>query len=205
MPGVISGLPELIEQGEQFTYENFASKSTYGFPNALSADWLVWTHRVSEIVDEIEGSTIADSLERGLKESLLGNGDDNFFTAKNSILNGLRAAQKVFGEPAVPASDRIVSIGHNSPEQKQALEKIDQLVEAVKEANDLPGGPEEKEQLIAELSAGRKLLEASVVRVGALRATLQPALRWILEKAAGTIVGKIAIGVWEFFVGLHWL
>ncbi len=89
--------------------------------------------------------------------------------------------------------------------KRKPLEKIDKLVEAVKQANDLPGTAEEKEQLVVELSAGRKLLEASTIRLAALRATVQPALRWILEKAAGTIVGKIAGGVWDFFTGLHWL
>jgi hypothetical protein len=121
------------------------------------------------------------------------------------ILHKALAHAELLGPPQVPASDRIVSLGHNSPEQAQALEKIDELVEAVKKANDLPGTPEEKERLVAELSAGRKLLEASRLRLGALRATVQPALRWILEKAAGTIVGKIAGGVWNFFTGLHWL
>jgi hypothetical protein len=164
----------------------------------------VWTHRVTRLVDEMDKSPIRDSLALGLGTKLLGNGEDNFARAKDSILNGLRAAQKVFGK-SIPAADRTVSLGHNSPEQMQALEKIDELVEAVKRANDLPASPEEKEQLVAELSAGRKLLEASIVRLEALQAVVRPALRWILEKAAGTIVSKIAGGVWEFFVGLHWL
>jgi hypothetical protein len=30
MAEVISGIPELIEQGKKFTYANFASKSQYG-------------------------------------------------------------------------------------------------------------------------------------------------------------------------------
>jgi hypothetical protein len=50
----------------------------------------------------------------------------------------------------------------------------------------LPITPEQKEQIVAELSAARKLPEASTIRLAALRATLQPALRGILEKAAGT-------------------
>ena len=202
---VISGIPELIEQGNKFTYENFASKNSRGFPSAYAEDWLVWTHHVGAIAAKLEKSPITGSIARGLGIVLLGNGEEDFQRAKDSILSGLRAAQKVFGE-AIPASDRTVTLGHNSPQQKEALEKIDELVAAVEQANDLPATPEEKEQLVAELSAGRKLLEASIVRLAALRATVQPALRWILEKAAGTIVGKIAGGVWDFFSGsLHWL
>jgi hypothetical protein len=200
---IFSRIPELIEEGERFTFANFAHKSKSGYTSALSEDWLVWTHHVNELVERIDSSSIADAIRRGFEVQLFGNGEEEFDIAKNSIISGLKAAQRVFGE-TIPASDRTVSLGHNSPEQQHAIEKIDELVEAVKQANDLPGTPEEKEQLVAELSAGRKLLEASVVRLGALRATLQPALRWILEKAAGTIVSKLAGGVWDFFTSLHW-
>jgi hypothetical protein len=79
------------------------------------------------------------------------------------------------------------------------------LIAAVEASNDFPSDPEFKEQVIAELSAGRKLLEAGKVRLSALGATIRPPLKWILEKAAGTIVGKIAAGIWDYFVGLHWL
>jgi hypothetical protein len=197
MAEAILGIPELIEQGSKFTFENFSSKSPRGYPSAYSDDWLVWAHRVTGIVAMMEQSPIRGSIAGGLGINLLGLGEGDFQSAANSILSGLRAAQKVFGE-TIPASDRTVTLGHNSPERAKALEKIDALVEAVKQANDLPGSPEEKEQLVAELSAGRRLLEASIIRLGALRATVQPALRWILEKAAGTIVGKIAGGVWDF-------
>ena len=203
MAEVIAGIPELIERGKKFTYENFSSKSDYGYPNAYSDEWLVWTHSVIGIAAQIGQSPIGNSIARGLGIEMIGNDQEKFESAKALIVSGLQAAQRVFGE-AIPASDRTVSLGHNSPERTQALEKIDELVEAVKQANDLPGTPEEKEQLVAELSAGRKLLEASTIRLAALRATMQPALRWILEKAAGTIVGKIAGGVWDFFTGLHW-
>jgi hypothetical protein len=164
MGDAISGIPELIEQGSKFTYANFSSKSPRGFPSAYSDDWLVWTYRVSRILVKMEQSPISGSIELGLGINLLGQGEDDFQKATNSILSGLRAAQKVFGEP-IPASDRTVALGHNSPEQTRALEKIDELVDAVNQANDLPITPEEREQLVAELSAGRRLLEASIVRL----------------------------------------
>jgi hypothetical protein len=61
----------------------------------------------------------------------------------------------VVGEP-IPASDRTVTLGHNSPEQKQALENLDELVAAVEKSNDFPGDAEDKELIVAELSAGRR-------------------------------------------------
>jgi hypothetical protein len=178
----IAGISELIEHGKKFTFGNFAAHSPRGYPSAYSDDWLVWTHEVDGILGKLAKSTIRDSIQRGLDTQLLGFGDDAFQAAKDSILNGQRAADRVFGE-AIPASDRTVSLGHNSAEQKQALEKIDELVAAVEASNDFPGDPELKEQLIAELSAGRRLLEAAKVQVSAVRTALGPPLRWILEKA----------------------
>jgi hypothetical protein len=103
----------------------------------------------------------------------------------------------------IPASDRIVTFGDNSPEQAQALEKIDELVEAVRASNDFPSTPEDKQQVIAELSAGRKLLEAAKVRIAAVRETLQPTLRWIIEKGAGAVIGKLATRLWDLLTSLH--
>jgi hypothetical protein len=202
MAEAISGIPELIEAGAKFTWENFANKNQRAFPIAYSDAWLVWTHQVGELSRKLGKSPIVDSIHRGLGTVLLGNNKEQFEAARASIINGLQAAQSVFGE-AIPASDRSVSLGHNSPEQRQAIEKIDRLVEAVTQANDLPGTPEDKEQILAELSAGRKLLEATKVRVAAVRATLQPALRWILEKGAAAAVGKMAGDLWEYLVHLH--
>jgi hypothetical protein len=201
MADFISRLPELIEQGNEFTYENFASRTPRGYPSALSEDWLVWTHLVTGLVEELDKSPIRDSITLGLRTVLIGNGEDSFQAARGSMLSGLRAAQKVFGKP-VPASDRTVSLGHNSPEQTQVLEKIDELVAAVERTNDFPGDSDDKELVVAELSAGRRLLQAANVRVAAVREVLQPALRWILEKSAGAAIGKLAGDLLEYLVHL---
>ncbi|UWU87919.1 hypothetical protein N2605_16205 [Bradyrhizobium yuanmingense] len=196
-------ISDLIEQGGQFTYENFSSKSRHGYPNALSDDWIVWTHHVQNVLEQIGASSMAGkSIERGLNRQLLGNDQDDFVSALGSILSGLKAAKRIHW-PDIPASDRVVSLGHYSPEQQQALEKLDQLVVALKETNDFPGEPEEKEQVVAELSAGRRLLEAARVRVAAVRETLAPALKWISEKAGGAVIGKLASDVWQYLTHLH--
>jgi hypothetical protein len=66
--------------------------------------------------------------------------------------------------------------------QTKALDKIDELVAAVEATNDFPGDPEFKEQVIAELSAGRRLLEAARVRVTAIRETLGAPIKWYPRK-----------------------
>jgi hypothetical protein len=201
MTGAFLTIPELIEEGKKLTYENFASKSPRGFPSAFSEDWLVWTHRVTGLTNAMDRSPISESITRGLGTMLLGHGEEDFQKATKSILSGLRAAQKIFGEP-IPAADRTVSLGHNSPEQSQALDQIDRLVAAVEKANDFPGDSDDKELVVAELSAGRRLLEAANVRVAAVRETLWPALRWIFEKASGAMIGKMAGDLLEYLVHL---
>ncbi|WP_439356756.1 hypothetical protein [Bradyrhizobium sp. DASA03007] len=117
---------------------------------------------------------ISSMIVEGSKMVLVGYLDDRFDRAKKLLLNGLEAVL-VRANRTIPASDRVVSLSHNSPEQQQALEKLDELVAAVKETNDFPGEPEEREQIVAELSAGRRLLEAARVRVAACaRHLLQP-------------------------------
>lgn len=199
MADSLDRIPELIDQGEKFAFINFASMSQNGYPS----DWLVWTHHVEAVISQIDGSRIANAMKAGLDIQLLGYGEDHFLQARNSIVNGLKAAQHIYGKQ-VPAADRVVTLGHNSSEQAQALEKVDQVIKAVSTANDLNVTEDEKEQIIAELSAARRLLEASKIRLSALASNLKPALRWLAEKAGGTLVGKAANAAWDFFVGLHW-
>jgi hypothetical protein len=87
---VIAGIPELIEIGKKFTFANFASKNERGFPNALSDDWLVWTHHIHGLITKIGQSPIADSITRGLGIGLIGNGQDKFESAKALIISGLQ-------------------------------------------------------------------------------------------------------------------
>lgn len=200
----ITGLPELIEQGATFTYQNVGPKGQYGYPIGYSEDWLVWIHHVTTITAKLGTSPINSSIVRGLGIELLGNDEDNFNSAKALIVSGLKAADRIFGQD-IPASDRTVSLGHNSPEQVEAVAKIDELIAAIEKANDFPGDDLDKQQIVAELSAGRRLLQATKLRIGALKETIAPALKFMMEKAAGSIVGKLANSAWDFFVGLHWL
>jgi len=80
--------------------------------------------------------------------------------------------------------------------------RSDELVAAVEKSNDFPGDADDKELIVAELSAGRRLLQAANVRVAAVRETLQPALKWIVEKSAGAMIGKLAGDLLEFLVHL---
>ncbi|MBR1214618.1 hypothetical protein [Bradyrhizobium sp. JYMT SZCCT0180] len=77
--------------------------------------------------------------------------------------------------PGVPASDRVVTVNHNSPDYADADAAMEKLEKAIREANDFPE-PEVKEQREAEVSAARRLMRAVRVRLEPLVALLKPLL-----------------------------
>ena len=94
--GVLDQIPELIEQGEKFTFENFSHKSERGFPNAFSDDWLVWVRHVANLLNEIDSPAIAGSIKLGIEAKLFGNSQDSSMPLTKLILSGLKAARRVY-------------------------------------------------------------------------------------------------------------
>jgi hypothetical protein len=71
----------------------------------------------------------------------------------------------------VPASDRIVTLNHNSPDYQHLMSALGTLEEALRGTNDYPDA-EERERVVAEVSAGRRLLQSVKVRAVAIAAVL---------------------------------
>jgi hypothetical protein len=94
----------------------------------------------------------------------------------------------------VPASDRTVTINHNSKEYTEADEAMENLEKAIREANDFQD-PFEKEQREAEVSAGRRLLKAARVRLEPLAALLRPVLAQFTTKVKDNLVSAAALAV----------
>lgn len=93
----------------------------------------------------------------------------------------------------VPASDRIVAIDHNSPDYRQAETHLETLERTVQSSNALGAeSPEERDRVVAEISATRRLLKAARARIDAVWALVVPALKWIGSKITDNVV-QIAI------------
>jgi hypothetical protein len=90
--------------------------------------------------------------------------------------------------PTLPAADRIVPVSHNSPEVRDLEGKLSELLAAVERSNSLRNDPD-FERNLAELSAGKRLLQADAVRPSALGAVLGPALKWFGDHVAGSAIG----------------
>jgi len=89
----------------------------------------------------------------------------------------------------VPASDRIVSLKHNSDPYRQAIESLDAIVREIRADNRTGGfSTEEKEAAIADLTAGRQLLGATKVRARSVYELIHVPLTWVVKVyAQGTI------------------
>ena len=115
-----------------------------------------------------------------------------------------RALVRRFGKPlsplerfAVPASDRIVAIDHNSPNYTEMIAAIGRVEQAIRESNDYPDDVD-KEQRISELSAGSRLLQSRSVRFAALGTVLGGVLLFLVARFENLAVGVAADAAWNF-------
>lgn len=106
-----------------------------------------------------------------------------------------------------PASDRVVPLNHNAPDYKEAFSALEKVIKEFRE--DHPFGnnpPPERDRVLDELEAGRKLLKGEDARPSALRELLQHPLEWIAEKFAEETIGqlakKAAAALLKFLAGL---
>jgi len=90
-----------------------------------------------------------------------------------------------------PASDRVVRLDHNSAEYRDASDALARVERAVQEANDYEDA-EDKEQRVAELSAGQRLLQSARVRVDAVVTVLKPTLTYLTRQFADKAIGILA-------------
>ncbi|MGX9145793.1 hypothetical protein [Mesorhizobium sp. 128a] len=91
----------------------------------------------------------------------------------------------------VPASDRTITVDHNSPDYAEVSNTLKNLEAAIRESNNYDD-MDDKDQRIAEIRAGRRLLEAVKVRADALHALLYQGLKYLAKKFADVTIGKIA-------------
>lgn len=88
---------ELISYGETFTYQNFSSKSQYGYPAAVTPEWITFTTSCIGIIRKLfgVGSAADEMLKAGMEVPVLGYGQDKFEHAKSYFLGSLAMARDV--------------------------------------------------------------------------------------------------------------
>ena len=111
-----------------------------------------------------------------------------------------------FLDDDIPASDRVVSLDHNSKAYQGAVDAVDKVIEAVAGDNEYGSeSPEEKEAVVGALGAARKLLDAVEVRISAVQTILLPPLQYIADnfsKGAVAALGAAAVAAVMKLFGL---
>jgi hypothetical protein len=103
-------------------------------------------------------------------------------------------------EVAVPASDRVVNLDHNSNAYKIALAKLSDVETALRDSNEV--APEEKEQHLAEIAATQEILKPKRVTVKAVVAVAGAVLFWLVKHFADSFLGQAADAAWTAIKGL---
>jgi len=98
-------------------------------------------------------------------------------------------------EPAIPigapAADRVVTLDHNSRDYARATEAVVRATEALRGDNEYVDA-DDRDQRVAELEAGSRLLRAVRVRLDAIEVLLIAALKYLAKKFAEQAIGVLA-------------
>ncbi|MHC5307506.1 hypothetical protein [Bartonella sp. LJL80] len=108
-----------------------------------------------------------------------------------------REIKKIFASSSidVPASDRTVSINHNTPEYQELDKRLEELEKTLKTVNS--GDVGAKEQAISEVGAMRRIWQAMTVRSTVLKTLFLGGLVWISTVFAETVAGQICTAAIE--------
>lgn len=98
----------------------------------------------------------------------------------------------------VPASDRFVQLDHNSQAYRQAIEAGEKLLREVRKSNSFAASTDDdKEQRIAELEAGYRLLTSKRVDASNVKLVLGGVLGYLATKFADEPIGELAKVAWN--------
>lgn len=93
-------IQKLVSRGERFTYENFATKGHYGYPDAFTPEYVAWRIRVKSAIFSLfgEDSATMDMLKSGFEVPIIGFDRNKFQLAQSYFLGALKAAKDVLEE-----------------------------------------------------------------------------------------------------------
>ncbi|MCR9140433.1 MAG: hypothetical protein NXI27_31065 [Alphaproteobacteria bacterium] len=107
---------------------------------------------------------------------------------KRYLLRAIDEAEAAF--EYVPAADRLVSLDHNSPQYKEAIDAVSTVQEKLRENNEID--PEDKIRVEVEIRSGLDILAAPKTRIEAAKTLLLGALGWLAMEFASSAVGVVA-------------
>ena len=108
------------------------------------------------------------------------------------MVSGLETTQ------TVPASDRTVTVGHNSPGYSDVVNTLEELKKAIESNNEYRETDlEDHERRLTDVESTLKLLENKRVNVNAMKAVAFGSLVYLAEKFAAHPIGELAKAAWD--------
>ncbi len=104
-----------------------------------------------------------------------------------------------------PASDRLVTLDHNSAEYRETIAALSELSEGVKKSNEfgeLFVDPEDKVVVLSQIDNGIQLLRNKKVIPDVVKRVLEFPLRFIKEKMPDAALGALASKAWDWLMKL---
>lgn len=85
---------QMLDEGAQWTFDNFAKHSARGYVASPLPTWVAWTTRAEEIVNRVCGpdSAAAQTIQDGRAMPIVGNGSDKFERARSFFMGALQVA-----------------------------------------------------------------------------------------------------------------
>lgn len=93
-------------------------------------------------------------------------------------------------EVVAPASDRVVSLGHN--QQVELVAAADEVIAVLKVENAVDGDPDQRERFLAQLAAGKELIRAHSVRAYLVYETWVRMLGTLINRYKNQAIGEAA-------------
>ena len=122
---------------------------------------------------------------------------DEQLDAEGSFLWEKHRKRSTEGGVQIPAAGRFVQLDHNSRQYKETMKAGEALIEAVRTSNEYgESNPQEREQRVAELEAGYRLLRAPRVNPIIVKGVLYGVLTYLITKFADEPIGELARVAW---------
>lgn len=140
-----------------------------------------------------EAFTMGLGEDGGLGAELTGIGLETAETLASSLSSYSAPSKSPASKSTIPASDRIVSLDHNSNSYKEAVSSVNEVIDGLNKANDLGDlTVEEKEAITSSLTTSKLLLAQLKIRVSIVSELVVPPFKWVMKKFADQAIGKIA-------------
>ena len=143
---------------------------------------------------ESDGDPLRDPLGASLDQGAAPSGGDH------------TQASEHHDEPELaPASDRLVTLDHNSAEYRETIAALSELSEEAKKSNEfgeLFADPEDRVVILSQIDSGIQLLKNKKVIPAVVKRVLEYPVRFIKENMPGAALNALASKAWDWLMKL---